>query len=495
MQLIEVLNGTDIDMIDQSDFGITEISGLTCDSRMVKPGFIFAALPGSQLDGRDYIPNALKQGASCVLAPLKSRLPKHAIDVQTGRPVLLLKHSNPRRQYALMASRFYGAQPDLICAVTGTNGKTSVVTLLRQIWESLGYKAASLGTLGVVAGGFESGGKMTTPDSVDLHRDLRDLSYSGIDHLAIEASSHGLHQHRLDGVRVKVAAFTNLTQDHLDYHGSVDEYLAAKLRLFSEVIVPGGIAVINKDSEYAGAVEAVCRKKELQIISYGKRGDDVRLKASEIIPEGYILDISVAESHFKVKLPLIGKFQISNALAAAAVAIACGECPEQVIPKFEELKAVPGRMELAGQVAKGAKIFIDYAHTPDALLNVLQGLRPHTLKRLHLVFGCGGMRDSSKRAKMGTLANKLADVVIVTDDNPRTEDPVKIRSQILSQVPSAIEVPNREEAIHRAAQGLDKGDILIIAGKGHEKDQIIGTVARPFSDIMVARDIIKRMSS
>jgi UDP-N-acetylmuramoyl-L-alanyl-D-glutamate--2,6-diaminopimelate ligase len=481
-----------MDMTYQKVFGQTEINGLTCDSRQVGPGFIFAALPGQNLDGRDYITNAISRGAVCVLAPPDTTLPKDSINSLTGTPISLLRHSKPRRQYALMASLFYEAQPNTICAVTGTNGKTSVVTFLSQIWAGLGYKAASLGTLGVSAKGFESNGKMTTPDPVELHRNLRDLSNSGIDHLALEASSHGLHQHRLDGVRVQAAAFTNLTQDHLDYHGSMDKYLASKLRLFTEIITPDGTVVINKDGGYADAVQAVCRSRGLKTISYGEKNSDICLNANETVSDGHHLKVSVFGSCIDVRLPLMGSFQVSNALAAAALAIADGENPKQVIAQFEQLKGALGRMELVGQSTKGALVFVDYAHTPDALSNVLRALRPHVTNKLHLVFGCGGERDPDKRSIMGALAHSLADVVIVTDDNPRTESPSKIRAQVLASAPSAIEISDREEAIHESVSGLDKGDILVIAGKGHEIEQLVNNEIRPFNDISVARDAIGR---
>lgn len=492
MQLFEVLDGTEMDMTYQTVIGQTEINGITCDSRQVGPGFIFAALPGSNLDGRDYIKNAISRGAVCVLAPSETNFPRGAIDSLTGSPVSLLRHSNPRRQYALMASLFYEGQPKTICAVTGTNGKTSVVTFLSQIWAGLGYNAASMGTLGISAEGFESKGKMTTPDSVELHRNLRDLSNSGIDHLALEASSHGLHQHRLDGVRIKAGAFTNLSQDHLDYHGSMDKYLASKLRLFTEIIASDGSVVINKDGEYADAVEAVCRNRGLKVISYGEKNADICLNANEIVSGGHLLEVIVFGACIKVHLPLIGDFQVSNTLAAAALAIADGDNPEQVITQFEKIKGAPGRMELVGQSTKGALVFVDYAHTPDALLNVLRALRPHVTNKLHLVFGCGGGRDPGKRSVMGALAHSLADVVIITDDNPRNESPSKIRAQVLAGAPSAIEISNREEAIHKSVLALEKGDVLVIAGKGHEIEQHVKNDIRPFNDISVARNAIER---
>ena len=493
MQLIEVLDGAEMDLTNQKVIGQTEISGLTCDSRQVKPGFIFAALPGHHLDGRDFIPNAISRGAVCVLAPPGTTLPKNTTPSSANKPISLLRHSNPRRQFALMASLFYGKQPETICAVTGTNGKTSVVDFLRQIWTGLGYNPASIGTLGTSSVEIKGGGGMTTPDSVELHRKLRDLSKCGINHLALEASSHGLHQHRLDGVRVKVAAFTNLTHDHLDYHRSMDNYLAAKLRLFTEIIMPNGTAVINKDGEFSDAVEAVCLNRGLRVISFGEQDSDICLRASKIIPSGYLLDISVFGSSFKVHLPLIGNFQISNALAAATMAIADGENAEKVISQLEHLKGVSGRLELAGRVPNGASVFIDYAHTPDALSTVLRALRLHTTNKLHVVFGCGGARDAGKRSKMGALAYRLADVIIVTDDNPRTEDPSKIRAQILSRALSSIEISDREEAICESVKGLGEGDILVVAGKGHETGQIVGLETRPFNDMDVARRAIRRL--
>ena len=495
MLLTEVLDGTEMDVTDHTAVNQTEIIGLTSDSRQVEPGFIFAALPGTHLDGRGYIAAALDQGASCVLAPEGTTLPGDVRDPWTGEPVPLLTHANPRRQYALMAAAFFEKQPDLIAAVTGTNGKTSVVIFLRQIWTGLGRKAASTGTLGVVAQGFENRKTLTTPDSADLHCNLRDLARFGIDRLALEASSHGLQQHRLDGVQVQVAAFTNLTRDHLDYHGSMDEYLAAKMRLFTDIIAPSGTAVINTDADYAEAVETACRDKGLEIITYGSAGADICLAGSDIIPGGHRLDLTIAGNQTFVNLPLMGDFQISNALAAVALAIASGEDAEETIAQLQHLVGAPGRVQLAGKAPAGAHVFVDYAHTPDALSNVIAALRPHAAERLHVVFGCGGDRDPGKRPEMGAIAHELADVVIVTDDNPRTEDAAQIRAQILAEAPSAVEQGDREEAITEAIRGLAAGDLLVIAGKGHEKGQIIGTETRPFNDIQVARDVLRRLSS
>ena len=487
MRLIDVLDGTEMKVTDQTVVNETDIIGLTCDSRQVEPGFLFAALPGTELDGRDYIADALGRGAACVLAPDGTLLDE--------KTVPLLRDSNPRRQYALMASNFFEAQPDLIAAVTGTNGKTSVVTFLRQIWTGLGRKAASAGTLGIVAQGFENRKSLTTPDSAELHRNLRDLARFGVKRLALEASSHGLSQHRLDGVKVSIAGFTNMTRDHLDYHGSMNDYLASKLRLFTDILAADGIAVVNADGEFAAAVEAACRDRGLQVMTYGEAGTDVCLDASEVVTDGYRLDITVAGKSARVQLPLIGGFQISNALSALALAVASGEDPEACLAQLEQLKGAPGRVQLVGNHPMGAPVFVDYAHTPDALNSILEGLRPHADGRLHVVFGCGGDRDIGKRAEMGAIAKEKADVVIVTDDNPRTEDPADIRGAILAAVPSATEIADRAEAIVAAIKGLRAGDILVVAGKGHEKGQVIGTEIRPFNDVHVVREALRKVSS
>ena len=487
MRLIDVLDGTEMKVTDHTVVNETDIIGLTCDSRQVEPGFIFAALPGTELDGRDYIDDALGRGAACVLAPEGTSINEASVP--------LLRDANPRRQYALMASAFFETQPDLIAAVTGTNGKTSVVTFLRQIWTGLGAKAASAGTLGIVAKGFENRKSLTTPDSAELHRNLRDLARFGIRRLALEASSHGLSQHRLDGVRVAIAGFTNLTRDHLDYHGSMDDYLATKLRLFTEIIAADGTAVINADGEFAGAVETACRDRGLKVMTYGEAGADVRLDASEVVADGYQLDITVAGKSVQVMLPLIGGFQVSNALSALALAVASGEDAQACLAQLEQLKGAPGRVQLVGQHPTGAPVFVDYAHTPDALKSILQGLRPHADGRLHVVFGCGGDRDIGKRAEMGAIAREEADVVIVTDDNPRTEVAADIRGEILAAVPSATEIADRAEAIVAAVKGLRAGDILVVAGKGHEKGQVIGTETRPFDDVHVVCDALHKVSS
>ncbi len=464
----------------------TDITGLTCDSRQVEPGFIFAAIPGTHLDGRDFIADALARGAVAVMAPP---------DTVVEGPIPVLNSANPRRQYALMAANYFANQPRTIAAVTGTNAKTSVVSFLRQIWTGLGLKAASAGTLGIEAEGFENQVSLTTPDPADLHRDLHQLALAGFDHLALEASSHGLDQHRLDGVRVSLAAFTNLSREHLDYHGSMDRYLAAKLRLFTDILRLDGIAVINADAEYGDVVEAAAAKRGLKIISYGDNGSDVRLLEAEVLADGHRLTLNISGKDIGVTVPLRGGFQVSNALCALALAIASGADVEKAAGALEYLTGAPGRMQLAGHHPSGSPVYIDYAHTPDALENVLQALRPHTPGRLHLVFGCGGDRDAGKRPEMGAIAEEYADIVIVTDDNPRDESAAEIRRQILGATRTAADIGDRARAITEAVKGMEAGDILVIAGKGHEQGQIVGSETRPFDDLTVARAALAEVAS
>ncbi len=476
-------------MTDQAVVDDMDITGLTCDSRQVEPGFLFAALPGTRADGRAYIGDALRRGAVAVLAPAGT-------DVAATAPaVATMTAANPRRQYALMAANFFEAQPETIAAVTGTNGKTSVVTFLAQIWRALGRKAASAGTLGVLAPGFENRVSLTTPDSADLHRNLRDLERFGIECVALEASSHGLQQHRLDGVRVRLAAFTNLTRDHLDYHRDMNDYLAAKLRLFTDILSSDGAAVVNADSDHAGAVVAACRARGLRVSTYGRAGDSVRLEASEPLAAGQKIALVVGGVRKTVILPLVGAFQASNALCALALAIASGEDAAAATECLENLTGAPGRVQLAGRHPNGAAVFVDYAHTPDALANVLTALRPHAAGRLHVVFGCGGDRDPGKRPQMGDIARRLADVAIVTDDNPRSENAAAIRRQILAACPDARDIGDRAEAIRVAIAGLAAGDLLVVAGKGHERGQIVGDRTLPFEDARAVRDALKEIGA
>jgi len=490
LRLIDVLEGAR-DQVTHGATNIdTEITGLTCDSRQVEPGFLFAALPGSQFDGRSFIPEALARGASAVLAPAGTALDGVA-------NILLITDDNPRREYALMAARFFAGQPTTVAAVTGTNGKTSVVSFLRQLWAGLGHRSASAGTLGIELAGFggdepdyEHDFNLTTPDPVDLHRSLSELSTTGVERLALEASSHGLQQCRLDGLRVAVAAFTNLTRDHLDYHGTMEGYLGAKLRLFSDVTSDDGVVVINADAAYSDAVEAASWGSGHRIMTYGLAGTDVRLLSIGSFAEGQHLDLEVAGELVQVTLPLVGNFQASNALCALTIAIAVGDDPATAARQLETLTGAPGRVQPAGRHPNGASVYVDYAHTPDALASVLKALRPHAAGQLHVVFGCGGDRDPGKRLEMGDIACKLADQVIVTDDNPRTENPAIIRRQVLSACPGAVEIGNRAEAISTAIDRLEASDLLVIAGKGHECGQIVGDVVHPFDDTDVVSVVI-----
>jgi UDP-N-acetylmuramoyl-L-alanyl-D-glutamate--2,6-diaminopimelate ligase len=460
-----------------------DIAGMTADSRAVGPGFLFAALPGTRVDGRHFIADALARGAAAVLAPPGTALPP------TERPVPLLTAENPRRSLALLAARFYGDQPRVAAAVTGTNGKTSVAWFTRRIWEALGHQPAAMGTLGVsaatVAEGVSSG--LTTADPVTLHHDLRLLADSGIDHIVIEASSHGLEQARLDGVRFTAGAFTNLTRDHLDYHRTMDAYRAAKLRLFDSVLPSDAAAVLNADSEDFPIFSSVARARGLRLIAYGRAATDIRLDWLEAQAIGQRLGITLFGRKHEVTLSVPGAFQARNALCALGLAIACGDDAEAAVDLLPILDSPPGRLELVARRANGAAVYVDYAHTPDALSAVLGALRAHAAGRLVVVFGCGGDRDRGKRPQMGAIARDLADRAIVTDDNPRSEDAAAIRREIRAGCPDAMEIGDRAEAIHQAIASLEPDDVLVIAGKGHETGQIVGDRVLPFDDAVVAR--------
>jgi UDP-N-acetylmuramoyl-L-alanyl-D-glutamate--2,6-diaminopimelate ligase len=404
--------------------------------------------------------------------------------------VALVFDDNPRRRFAMMAARFYGRQPKTVAAVTGTNGKTSVVWFLRQIWAVLGHSAASVGTLGIIAPGLEQPGSLTTLDPVTLHQTLARLAEMGVDRLAMEASSHGLDQYRLDGVEIAAAAFTNLTRDHLDYHGTMQAYLSAKLRLFSELVADDGAAVICADAAHAAAVRRVAGERGLRILTYGRRGE-LRIEALEQVTDGQRLTLRLDGKERSINLPLVGDFQATNALAAAGLAIATGADPDSVLSTLQALAPVRGRMERVARIHDLASVYVDYAHTPDALAVVLGALRPQARGRIVVVFGCGGDRDAGKRPEMGRIAGTLADRVIVTDDNPRSESPAEIRRQILAACPEAEEIGDRAEAIHQAVRSLQAGDVLLVAGKGHETGQIVGTHVLPFDDAEVVRAVVR----
>ncbi len=472
--------------------GDVDILGLTSDSREVRPGYLFAALKGSRADGRDFIGEALSRGAAAVLAPPGTAVPPAARQ-QVGRPLAVITDANPRRRLALMAARYFGPQPDTIAAVTGTNGKTSVISFARQIWTRLGHAAASLGTLGLAGPGTEIEGALTTPDPVALHQRLADLKRRGVEHLALEASSHGLDQHRLDGVALTAAAFTNLSRDHLDYHGTAETYLAAKKRLFEAILPAGGTAVLNADVPEFEPLREVSEARRHRIVGFGRNGADVTLVGLEPLADGQKLALALAGGTFEVRLGLVGDFQAMNAVCALALVIACGAEAEPCVAALAELEGVPGRMQLAARHPNGAPIYVDYGHTPDALAHVLRALRPHAKARLGVVFGCGGERDAGKRPEMGNIAVELADVVYVTDDNPRSEDAAAIRRQILGAAPGAREIGDRAEAIAAAVEALEPGDLLVVAGKGHEQSQIVGTRTIPFEDATTIRAAVERI--
>jgi UDP-N-acetylmuramoyl-L-alanyl-D-glutamate--2,6-diaminopimelate ligase len=450
-------------------------TGLASDSREVKAGHLFAAISGVREDGARYIEDAVKRGAVAVLARPEFAPRVRALGVE------FLADENPRRRLALMASSFYGAQPDVIAAVTGTNGKTSVTVFLRQIWTFGGLKAASLGTIGIVTPKGEVPLSHTTPDPVEIHRRLAELKRCGIEHVAFEASSHGLDQFRIDGVKIAAAAFTNITRDHLDYHKTFEDYLGAKLRLI-ELVRNDGLVVINADAMHSEDFIAAARARNLEVLTVGERGEGLRLIAREPHGDGQTLRVAYAGQTHEIELPLAGDFQASNALVAAGLALGVGESEEKVFAALQHLKGAPGRLEKVAYAASGAPVYVDYAHTPDALETVLKALRPHTRGKLHVIFGCGGDRDRGKRPLMGEAAAKFADSVILTDDNPRSEDAAVIRRAALAGCPEAREIGDRAEAIHAGIATLNAGDVLVIAGKGHEQGQIVGDITRPFLD-------------
>ena len=456
-----------------------EIGGLTADSRAVRPGDLFAALPGSKIDGRNFIAEAVDKGAAAVLAPLGTPLADHR--------AVLVGDDNPRRRFALMAARFYHRQPRAMVAVTGTNGKTSVTDFTRQIWTGLGLPAASLGTIGLISPRLVQPGALTTPDPVTLHQTLAKLADDGVTHAAFEASSHGLSQYRLDGVTIAAAAFTNLTRDHLDYHGTMESYWQAKVRLFTEVMPPRRAAVLNADSPRCGELAELCRKCGHRVFTYGVDGNEIRIAGNTPSAHGQTLELIVLGQRFQLHLPLAGAFQASNAVAALGLAIATGAEIQPAVKMLERLEGVPGRLQKVAERTNGAAVYVDYAHTPDALETVLSALRPHAAGNLVVVFGCGGDRDPGKRPQMGQIAAALADRVIITDDNPRSEEPAAIRTAILAGCPGAGEIGDRRDAIRVAVASLQSGDVLVVAGKGHESGQIVKDRVLPFDDAEEAR--------
>ena len=497
MWLSELMDGDVGKGMNAAAFGDIQVTGITCDSREVHEGYLFAAIPGSQDDGRRFIPDALKRGAVAILAPSGTSIE------QSEPPVPIITKDNPRRQYALMAARFFSNQPANIACVTGTNGKTSVVSFLRQIWGAAGQRAASAGTLGVELSEYADGAapelryaiNLTTPDPADLHRSLAELVSHRIDHLGLEASSHGLAQYRLDGVRVAAAAFTNLTRDHLDYHGNKTVYLAAKSRLFKEIVMDGGTVVINADTPEADGLRSIATGRGLRVIDYGRDATDLVLLDVVADGTGQTFAVDIFGSRHEVRLPLPGEFQVANALAALGLAVATNVPEQMAVDALAGLKGVRGRVELVARHPNGAAIYVDYAHTPDALKSVLETLQPHLAGELHVLFGCGGDRDPGKRVEMGRCAAAGADHVVLTDDNPRSEDPAKIRKAARVGCPDALEIGDRAEAIAASIKALQPEDILVVAGKGHEPNQIVGDTAILFDDADMVRQVVQEVNA
>jgi UDP-N-acetylmuramoyl-L-alanyl-D-glutamate--2,6-diaminopimelate ligase len=466
-----------------------DICGISADSRTVQPGYLFAALSGTQADGRHYVGQAIENGAAAILTQEP---------MVTGVPVVT--SDNPRRDLALMAARFFEVQPPHIAAITGTNGKTSSAVFLRQLFAAADYKAASLGTLGIDMGvdvGGEKGAieaalDHTTPEPVRLHAALRDLVAHQVTHVAMEASSHGLAQYRLDGVNISIAGFTNLSRDHLDYHASPEAYAAAKQRLFTELLAEDGTAVITMTHEAGAAMGQACIATGRNVLEVGRAGDAVHMAITARRATGLDVAIEIDGARHEVALPLIGDFQIENLTLALGMAKAAGMDSAAILAACRDLQAPRGRMQLAGRTSDGSAVFVDYAHTPDALENALTALRRHVPQggRLLVMFGCGGDRDSGKRPQMGAIAAAHADMVFVTDDNPRREDAADIRAAIMAACPDATEIGDRGGAIEAALAAAQANDLVLLAGKGHESGQIIGDIILPFDDLTMAQSLL-----
>ena len=477
MLLSKLLKAANISDIPERD---TEITGLTVDSRKAEPGFLCAILAQDRETAQRYADNAAENGTAALVSEYK--------DIQTGLPVYYAE--NVRRAIALMSKSFFTPLPATLTAVTGTNGKTSTVSFVRQIWKHDGISGASFGTLGIESDVFSEYTGWTTADCVTLDKDLHKIAGLGVTHAALEASSHGLVENRLYGLKFKSAGFTNLTQDHLDYHKTMENYFAAKTLLFTDYMEENGCAVLNADIPQYAKLEEICRSRGLSIISYGKNGKDLQLLEQNLHKVGQDLTIKVFGKEYRAAMKITGSFQAWNALCALGTAIGAGLDPQKAVAALPALQNPEGRMELVGVTPQGASIFVDFAHTPDGIENALKSLRHHTENKLWIVFGCGGNRDKTKRPKMGALAKDLADKVIVTDDNPRFEDPAQIRQEILAAVPGAEEFDDRAKAIRYAMQKADDGDVVLVAGKGHEEGQIINGKVLPFND---KKEILKNL--
>ncbi len=467
---------------DSEALGVVEATGVSADSRTIARGDIFVALQGAKADGTRFAAEAQERGAVAIVCARGHR--------PEGITIPVIAVDDPRRTLALAAARFHPGQPDVMVAVTGTSGKTSVAAFTRQIWAHCGFAAASIGTTGVVAPGHEEYGSLTTPDPVALHRLLTRLAGEGVDHAAMEASSHGIDQRRLDGVRLAAAGFTNLGRDHLDYHPTMEDYHRAKMRLFDTLLPPGKPAIIFADDAWSEVTCNAVRAAGRELLTVGRKGDFLKLKRVEHERSRQRAEIEADGEIAEIFLPLAGDFQVANALVAAGLAIVTGVPVQKALEALEHLKGAPGRLDFVGSTPSGAPVYVDYAHKPEALENVLAAVRPFTTGRVIVVFGCGGDRDKGKRPIMGEIASRLADVVIVTDDNPRSEIPAEIRRQILDAAPGALEIGDRREAIAAAIAELHAGDTLVVAGKGHEEGQTIGDKTFPFSDHAVIREML-----
>lgn len=474
------------------DLNIKDIAGITQDSRLVKKGYLFAALPGAAADGADYINQAIQNGAD------------HILSGESVEPLSGVHHvrvKNPRQAFAQIAAVFYGIQPEHIVAVTGTNGKSSVVEFTRQIWAALGLKGGAMGTLGLQSDVIKIDGNMTTPETVKLHDSLKRAAQTGLSHLAMEASSHGLDQYRMHGVRLSAAGYTNLSHDHLDYHGCMERYFQAKAKLFAEILPKGCVAVLNADDARFDDLKQICETRGIRITEYGRRAND--LKILDITPraQGQHVRIQTAAiGVFEFDTPLSGEFQIYNLLCAAGLALAevkdedgdgRGVLVKDVLDTLGRVSGVRGRIEAVQGHPQGAGVYVDYAHTPDALEKVLQALRAHVTGRLFCVFGCGGDRDKAKRPEMGAIAHNNADIVIVTDDNPRSENADDIRAQILAAVPDGLNIGSRDAAIQYAVNSMQGGDVLLVAGKGHEQGQVFADHVADFDDVTAVKKAFK----
>ncbi len=454
------------------------VSGFAIDNRKVAPGTVFGAFQGLRVNGEDFIADAVRAGAVAVVARPEAKV----------EGAIHIAHANPRRLFALMAARYFAPFPDVTVAVTGTNGKTSTVELTRQLWRMLGHKSASIGTLGVTTSVDQVSTGLTTPDIVTFLANMAGLKREGITHAAFEASSHGLDQYRTEGLPVAAGAFTNLSRDHLDYHGDMDAYFDAKMRLFDEVVNADGHAVIWADDEWSAKAIARATKRGLRLLSVGVQGQGLRLVSRTPTQLGQTLEIEADGKSYKVNLPLIGAYQAANALVAAGLVIATGGDMSKVLELLGRVQPVRGRLERAVITRAGAPVYVDYAHTPDGLRAAIEALRPHTRGRLITLFGAGGDRDAGKRPLMGKVAAELSDHVIVTDDNPRSEEPSAIRAAVLAGAPDGEEIGGRRAAIAAAIQMAGADDIVLLAGKGHEQGQIIGDRVLPFDDVTVARE-------